>query len=183
MRYLSIFVFALFLVPSSATAGQPLTPRPLDPVAIDAFALAQAQSALVRSLVATLEASDVIVHIVSSRTLPMGVGGTTQFVTSRGGYRYVRITIAVDLSRTGRAAILGHELQHASEVAASQADNAESVEQWFVQAGHRAGPYFETRAARDAERQIRDELRASRAALRLRSGHALQAQPVVKFDH
>ena len=92
MRYLSIFVFAFSLVPSFAIAGEPLTPRPLDPVAIDAFARAQAQSALVRSLVATLESSNVIVHIVSSRSLPAGIGGTTRFVTSRGGYRYVRIT-------------------------------------------------------------------------------------------
>src|SRR5688572_21253674 len=183
MRYLSIFVFALFVVPSFALAGEPLTPRPLDPIAADAFARAQAQSAVVRSLVATLESSNVIVHIVSSRALPMGIGGTTRFVTSRGGYRYVRITIATDLSKSNRTTILGHELKHACEVATSEADDAESVKQWFLKHGHRAGDYFETRAAIDAERQIRNELNAARADLRLRSGQALEAEPVVKFHH
>src|SRR5262245_13429808 len=177
MRYLSIFMFAFFLIPSAAIAGEPLTPRPLDPVAIEAFARARAQSPVIRSLVATLESSNVIVHIVSSRSLPGRIGGTTQFVTSSGGHRYVRITIAIDLSRNDRTAILGHELQHACEVAASQADDVESVERLFARTGHRAGRYFETRAAVDAERQVRDELGARR------SGHALQAEPVVKFHH
>ena len=183
MRYLSIFVFVLVLVPSFAAAGEPLTPRPLDPFAADAFAHAVARSSVVRSLVATLESSNVIVHIVSSRTLPMGIGGTTRFVTSRGGYRYVRITLATALSKSSRTTILGHELRHACEIAASDADDAESVEQLFEKAGHRAGDYFETLAAIDTERQIRNELNASQAALRLRSGQALQAEPVVKFDH
>ena len=177
MRYLSIFVFAFLLVPSFSFAGEPLTPRPLDPIAAEAFALAQAQSAVVRSLVATLESSNVIVHIVSSRDLPLGIGGTTSFVTSRGGYRYVRITIAVDLSKSGRTAILGHELQHACEVATSAADDVESVRELFEKEGHRAGDYYETRKAIDAERMVRDELTAARAA------RILQAEPVVKFDH
>jgi hypothetical protein len=184
MRYLSVAVF-IFLVPSFAVAGEPRTPRPLDPFAADAFARARAQSAVVRSLVATLESSNVIVHIVSSRTLPMGIGGTTRFVTSRGGYRYVRITISTDLSKSGRTAILGHELQHACEVAVSAADDVESVKELFEKEGHRAGDYFETAAAIAAERLVRDELNAPRAAVRLRSGRAqqLQAEPVVKLDH
>lgn len=177
MRYLSIFVFALLLVPTLSFAGEPLMPRPLDPIAAEAFASAQAQSAVVRSLVATLESSNVIVHIVSSRDLPLGIGGTTSFVTSRGGYRYVRITIAIDLSKSGRTAILGHELQHACEIAASTADDLESVKELFEKEGHRAGDYFETRKALDAERLVRNELNAARTA------RILQAEPVVKFDH
>jgi hypothetical protein len=177
MRYLSIVVFALVLVPSSVIAGERLTPRPLDPIAIDAFARAQAQSAVVRSLVSTLESSNVIVHIVSAMSLPGGVGGTTQFVTSRGGRRYVRITIAVDLTRTGRIAILGHELQHACEIAASRADDVESVGRLFATSGHRVGENFETRAAIDTERMVRSELNAARAT------RTLQTEPVVKFDH
>ncbi len=180
MSYLSIFVFAFVLVASPVSAGEPLTPRPLDPIAIDTFARAQAQSSVVRSLVATLEASNVIVHIVSSRNLPMGIGGTTQFVTSRGGYRYVRITIAADLWVSGRVIILAHELQHACEIATSDADDVESLKQLFEKAGHHAGFYYETFAAIEAGRLVRSELNAARTA---RSSHALQAEPVVKFDH
>jgi hypothetical protein len=174
MRYLSIFLFVLVLVPSFAAAGERLTPRPLDPIALDAFALAQANSVTVRSLVARLEASNVIVHIESSRMLPFGIGGATRFVTSRGGYRYVRITIAVDLPRASRPAVLGHELQHACELAQSKADDLDSVRELFERQGHRLGEFFETRAAIDAERLVRRELRHR---------VLLQAEPVVKFDH
>ena len=178
MRYLSIFVFAVLVVPSFAIAGEPLTPRPLDPIAAEAFARAQAQSAVVRSLVATLESSNVIVHIVTSRILPTGIGGTTRFVTSRGGYRYVRVTIAADLSKSEQTTILGHELKHACEIAMSEADDAESVKQLFLKDGQRVGDdYYETRAAIEAERQIRNELGALRAA------RMLQAETAVKFDH
>ena len=181
MRYWSIFLFVLVLVPSFAAASEQLTPRPLDPIAIDAFALAQANSVTVRSLVATLEASNVIVHIESSRILPFGIGGTTRFVTSRGGYRYVRIAIAVDLPRASRPAILAHELQHACELAQSRADDLDGVRELFEREGHRQGEFFETRAAINAERLVRGEL-GRRGALRLRS-EALQTEPVVKFDH
>ena len=174
MRYLSIYLFVLLLVPSFAAADEPLTPRPLDAIAIDAFVRAQASSVTVRALVAALEASNVIVHIESSRLLPGGIGGTTRFITSRGGYRYVRIAIAVDLPRADRTAILGHELQHACEIALSGADDADKVRALFEREGHRLGEFFETRAAIDAERLVRREL-----------GHRalLQTEPVVKFDH
>lgn len=121
MRYLSIVLMSLLFVPSVVAAGGKLTPRPLDPIAVEAFEQALARSAIVRELVEQLESSDVIVHIESSRSLPFGIGGTTRFVTSRGGYRYVRITISADLSGRTRSAILGHELQHACEVAHSSA--------------------------------------------------------------
>ena len=73
-----------------------------------------------------------------------------------------------------RSAILGHELQHACEVADSSADDAASMRELFKQEGHRAGLYFETRAAIQAERNVRLELMA---------GRPLQSQPVAKFNH
>ena len=176
MRYLSIvfLLFTLFVVPFSASAGVKLTPRPLDAVATETFERAVSRSALVRSLVATLEDSNVIVHIVSSQSLPAGIGGTTTFITSRGGYRYVRITISNELQKGARAAILGHELKHACELAESAADNAEAVRELFEREGKRNGSFYETRAALDTERHVRMELHSTRA---------LQADVVVKFDH
>ena len=77
-----------------------------------------------------------------------------------------------------RAAILGHELQHACEVAASPADDATRIRQLFEGEGRRHGAYFETGAAVMVEKNIRKELCAAAPAAR-----ALQAQPVAKFDH
>src|SRR5215210_1675754 len=111
MRYLCILMS--LIVPTVVLAGERLTPRPLDPVAAETFAQARQGSASVRALIEKLEASNVVVHIQSSLPLPSGIGGTTRFVTSRGGYRYVRITIGAELTGRVRSAILGHELQHA----------------------------------------------------------------------
>ena len=175
MRYSSIVFLLVALLPvHTAVAGQQLKTRPLDSVAVDAFERAMVRSALVRTMVKTLESTNVIVHIVSSRTLPLGIAGTTQFVTSRGGFRYLRITLSADLSNSMRAAILGHELRHACEVAQSSADDPEEIRKLFEREGNRAGHFYETRAAVEAERQVRSELESKRV---------LQAEPVVKFHH
>ncbi len=189
MRYLSIALSLLF-VPVIAVAQGKLTPRPLDEVSAATFAHAVEGSAVVRGLVDRLEGSNVIVHIVTVPRMPAGIGGTTRFVTSRGGYRYLRITLAADMSLRLRSGILGHELKHACEVADSSATDVESMRELFENEGHRAGQYFETSAAMAIERDVLLELGAIRPfrlrsgpALRPGSGQALQAEPVAKFDH
>lgn len=171
MRYLSMLVIGFILVPSIALAGERLTPRPIDPVAAKAFERALARSATLRSLVATLESSNVIVHIESSWTLPLGIGGTTRFVTSSGGYRYVRISISASLPPQERGIVLGHELQHACEVAESSADSVASLRQLFGKIGHQIGEFYETAAAQRIEHDVREELRAvpTRTAVPARS--------------
>ena len=171
MRYLSIFCVVLF--PAVAFADQPRL-RPLDPVSSAALARAIERSAIARRLVSQLESSNVIVHIVSQTHMPGGIGGTTRFVTSRGGYRYLRITIGAALPLPQRSAILAHELQHAWEVARSSAETVEELKRLFEDEGHRAGDFYETLAAIEVERNVRIELI---------TGHALQAEPVIKFDH
>lgn len=181
MHYVTIVVsFALF--PSLALAQGQWTLRPLDPTAAATFARALEGSAIVRGLVERLESSNVIVHIETAAHMPDGIGGMTRFVTSRGGYRYLRITLGPGMTPRGRSAILAHELKHACEVADSTASDVESMRELFEKEGHRAGQYFETMAAMRIERDVRVELSATRA-LRLRSGQALQAEPVIKFDH
>jgi hypothetical protein len=73
-----------------------------------------------------------------------------------------------------RSAILGHELQHACEVANSAATDEDGIRELFQQKGHRAGDYFETRGAVEAERRVLRELMARTV---------LQAEPVAKFHH
>ena len=173
MRYLSI-VLSLLFVPADAGAQGRLTPRPLDPISVETFAHAVAGSAVVRALVDRLESSNVIVHIVTVPQMPAGIGGTTRFVASRAGYRYLRITLGADMSLRIRSGILGHELKHACEVADSSAADVKSLRELFENEGHRAGPYFETSAAIAIERNVLLELRARRP---------LQSEPVTKFDH
>jgi hypothetical protein len=159
MKYLCVLL--LLLVPSPSVAEQ--RTRPLDSVAVEAFEQAFAGSPLVRDLVRQLEHSDVIVHIVSERQLPGGAAGITRLVASQTGVRYLRIAIDSTLRPLTRAAILGHELQHACEVAASGAHDVESMRQLFQSAGHRPTPaedVFETSAALKVERQVSRDLRS-----------------------
>ena len=172
MRYLSILCVLFF--PAVVFAGDKLTPRPLDPLAADTLAHAIERSAIARTLVGQLESSNVIVHIETAAEIPYGIGGTTRFVTSRGGYRYLRVTLLAGLPLGQRSAILAHELQHAWEVARSPATDVATIKRLFEHEGHRAGDYYETRAAIEIERSVRMELLA---------GRTLQTEPVVKFDH
>lgn len=165
MKPLVLAVLYLFAA-TAASAQAVMTPRPLDPLAVETFEQAFAGSALVRDLVRQLESSNLVVHIESSRSLPFGVAGNMRFVSSRAGYRYVRIQLAADNRPDARAAVLGHELQHACELAASDANDHEAVRRLFKAAGHNPGPsedVFETRAALLVERQVKAELRAEHA--------------------
>lgn len=162
MRYLSILFLTAFS--SIASANEPLTPRPVDQLSSETFQAAMVESVVVRRLVARLESSNVIVHIETARVMPAGIGGYTRFVVSRGGYRYLRITLSAMLRGDTRSAILAHELQHACEVADSTADDVVALRQLFSQSGRRDGGYFETRAAIDVERMVRREVRLTAAA-------------------
>ncbi|HWI16272.1 MAG TPA: hypothetical protein VNT81_00895, partial [Vicinamibacterales bacterium] len=77
MRYLCICVCVL--IPSLVAAGEDLPVRPVDALAAAALERAIERSATARSLVKRLESSNVIVHVESSRTLPLGIGGMTRF--------------------------------------------------------------------------------------------------------
>jgi hypothetical protein len=160
MRYSFIVVCFSVLFPVSGFAG---TPRPVDAWADAVFRLARQRSALVRAMVSELDEANVIVHIESSRLLPFGIGGVTRFVTSQGGYRYIRITLSVWLTPSDRVAILGHELQHAIELAHADATDTAALRRLFTSEGAyavRTDDYFETREAVRVEKRIRRELKA-----------------------
>jgi hypothetical protein len=76
------------------------------------------QSPLFRSLVDRLEASDVVVYVQCAR-LRTHLDGELLFLTAAGGVRYVLVRIAWDVPPPRKIAILGHELQHALEIAGS----------------------------------------------------------------
>jgi hypothetical protein len=79
-----------------------------------------AQSASLRQLVDRLERTDVVVYVKCGR-LRAGLDGQLTFVSAAGGLRYVIVQIAWQLPPPRRIATLGHELQHALEIAAHPA--------------------------------------------------------------
>lgn len=124
-----VLVCSLFVCP--AWAAEDPRVRLLDPAVVLAHEAGSRNSSTFRELVAELQASDVIVHVVSSVALPSGVGGTTRFVGTIGGARYVRIDLASSLTYRSRVAILAHELQHACEIARSGAGSSDAVNALF----------------------------------------------------
>jgi hypothetical protein len=141
--------------------------RTLDAHVSDMLAIGYQRSATFRGLIDTLEDSDVIVY-VERRAI---VSGTAflQFVTQAGGNRYVRITLDTELTANAGVALLGHELQHAVEVArAPWVVDIAAFGDLYRAIGHSSCEEpqrcFDTTAAVDAGRRVRMELRHRPAA-------------------
>jgi len=119
-------------------------------------------SATFRSLIETLNESDVIVYIKLNRTRQALGGYLAHTIVAQGGYRYLSISVEIAGSRRRLVAVLAHELQHAVEVAhAPEARDAESLERLFsglaVKFGCGGTSCFETQAAKDVEHIVSEE--------------------------
>jgi hypothetical protein len=127
------------------------------------FAAGYARSATFRDLVERIATADVIVHVEAVAFSGRRPDGMLRFVTRAGGIRYLRITIRVGLPREAAVALLGHELQHALEVA----DDASvvgpvSLEAMYRRIGEACSPHaksYDTETARRVQRRIAAELR------------------------
>jgi len=161
MKYLCISLVVLALNPMLAADERHV--RPLDPWATESFERVIQRSALARELTGRLESSDLVVYVETVTVMPTDIGGMTRFMISAGGYRYVRISLRRGLESTERAAILGHELQHACELADSTAADIPGVRRLYESLGRRINrgeELFETRAAVLAGQRILLEVRS-----------------------
>jgi hypothetical protein len=126
----------------------------------------RAASATLAGLVAALERSDVIVHIEESWLLGLGHVGATNFVTAAAGHRYLRIRLDPRVHDEAAIAMLGHELQHASEIAgAGWVVDQETLVRLYASIGHPSAAAHDlyavdTATARNTERVVLKELRA-----------------------
>ena len=114
-----------------------------------------------KDMVKAIDATDVIVHVEEVRNLPSGVDGRLTFVSATGGVRYLRAQVIAGRGPIDTMSVVGHELQHALEVALEQAVRDEaSFEALYVRIGDRpAHPdRYDTAAAREAGRRVRNEM-------------------------
>ena len=109
-------------------------------------------------LMAALDGTDVIVYVEVIRNLPPAVAGRLLFATTiPGGPRYVRVQISADGPMSMRVAALGHELQHAVEVAAAPEVRCEaSLARFYERIGTEGAVprSYDTLAAQLAGRQV-----------------------------
>jgi len=89
--------------------------RSTDPRVQEWLRIGAAESQTFRSLLNLLGESDLIVHVQAVDRL--ATAGQTYFVTATGTARYVRIEVMFRGNVNEMVALIGHELQHAVEIA------------------------------------------------------------------
>lgn len=161
-------VLAFLLALTAAAPGAP--PSPVrDPIAphlratdarvrqwIDAGA---SQSSTFRALLTRLAESDLIVYVGIVDRIAGGNGGQLAFMTATSLARYVRIDLVADGDFGEMVALVGHELQHAVEIAnVSCVRDAKSMAMLYLGMGDNRIGHYDSVAARTAEERIRLEL-------------------------
>ena len=112
-------------------------------------------------LVAAVNASDVIVYIQRVNKLPPTIAGQLMIVPVANGQRYLRIQVLDRLPPDDTIALIGHELRHALEVAASpDVHDQAGLTALYKRIGEPGGlaHSFDTRAAQNTGRRVRLEL-------------------------
>ena len=137
--------------------------RAVDSRIVSLIDIGLAKSATFERLVAELDGSDVIVYIEPKQTRQALGGYLSHHIITSGSFRYLRIAIDVQGSQRRLVALLGHELQHAAEVAQMpDVRDSEQLERAFggrsVAFGCGSSACYETAAAKEVERAIDAEL-------------------------
>ena len=120
------------------------------------------RSPMFRTLLDRLNRSTVIVY-VEDRLLPGQLSGRLTLIGGgQRGWRYLRIEIECRQSTVDQIAALGHELQHAVEIAdAGAAADQASIRALYGTIGFATDDsrrHFESGAAKDAGNRVRREL-------------------------
>jgi len=135
--------------------------RPADSRTAELLRAAIVSSPTVAALVGSLEGTDVIVSVqVTLRRF--GYAGDLRILTAAGGRRYLMIRVSAEQSPSDQVAYLGHELQHANEVAqAPEVQNDAGLIRLMRRIGRKGfGGAFETDAAQRVTRQVQKEVRS-----------------------
>jgi hypothetical protein len=165
MRFaISILASLLAIAPLDARGSRPdqglARIRPMQKEGARLLADGLAQSPTFRRLVDRLEDSNVIVYVELRPDMPLHRGGALRFLARSQTDSFLKINL--NRAFTGRTliALLGHELQHAVEVAdAGGIASAEGLRALYQRLGQRTGlDQFDTFAARKVGYIVRQEL-------------------------
>ena len=112
-------------------------------------------------LVAAVNATDVIVYIQRVAKLAPSIAGQLMIVPVRTAQRYLRIQVLDGLTPFDTIALIGHELQHALEVAAApDVRDQRGLTELYERIGTAGsqGQSYDTTAAQNTGRRVRLEL-------------------------
>lgn len=170
---LSLLVAAL-LQPSFAFANAIAVPRirPVERRSANLLLEGLQRSETLRALVDRLEGKDVIVYVEMQPKLKARLAGALTWVTATPKFRYVRISWNPDISTNAAIATLGHELQHALEIAAQPSIVSDStLEAHYREHGidMRSHNGWDTIAARDRGEEVRREIAGAQVVTAIES--------------
>ena len=159
---------------SRRDSNLPLPPRTADPTglrvrALDARArewirIGTAQSPTFRALLARLAASDLILYIEIVDGIIGGSAGRLYFVTATPSVRYLRIEVVPQGNVREMVALVGHELQHAVEIAnARHVRDRQALALLYLGMDENAlsRSRYDSVAARMTEERVRSEVPAT----------------------
>ena len=112
-------------------------------------------------LVREIDETDVIVYVEIISTMPPGLDGRLSFLTTAGGNRYLRVQVPTNVAKDDLIAVVGHELQHALEVAAHpNVRDSHGLAMLYRLIGVQgvSSDRYDTAAARNTGRRVRSEL-------------------------
>ena len=173
MRYAAILLAcALGAGSASADTRRPFTHddplirvRPTSALGRKVMDTGLAGSETFRRLVQRLEQSDVIVYVQMQPTMPSDLGGLLEYMGRGGSERYLRVTVGSLHHLNVMVALLGHELQHAAEVAdAPSVQSPREFAAFYRRIGLPTGAgRYDSVAAQTAGRRVQAELRGRTA--------------------
>jgi len=165
-----VLAVALVLSAATAVAAHELTPRvrALDECASRIVDSARRQSPTVRELERRLGLTDVVAYVRCFWPNGGQPDAYLSWVSATPGTRYVLLSVAQPLPPWRRVEMLGHEMQHALEVAdASWVRSDVDLERLYGDIGRRtraSRACFETEAAQTVEWEVRRDLSATSAS-------------------
>jgi hypothetical protein len=170
MRYAAMLLAcALGTGSANADTGGPFTHdnpqvrvRPTSALGRKVIDAGVARSMTFRRLVQRLESSDVIVYVQMRPNMPSDIGGLLEFMGRGGTNRYLRVSVGSLHHESVMVALLGHELQHAAEVAdAPDVQTAGDFAEFYRRIGLPTGAgRYDSAAAQSTGRTVRAELRS-----------------------
>jgi hypothetical protein len=146
------------------TTQAPLAPlphvRPLDPLAADLLSTGTRSSSTFAGLLAGLDQSGGFVVYVTTSPDPERRGSIV-FVSRAAGVTYLLVRVCTRQNVTDRIAVLAHELEHATEIAAADPPVAseQDLHRLYTCIGiDSTGQHLESEAAVRTERAVHHEL-------------------------
>ncbi len=154
--------------PAPSAPADPMGPRvrALDARAREWIRVGTTQSRTFRALLARLASSDLILYIEIVDGIIGGSAGRLYFVTATPSVRYLRIELVAQGNVREMVALVGHELQHAVEIAnARQVRDRQALALLYLGMDENTLSRFrfDSVAARVTEERVRSEVAGYRA--------------------